>query len=202
MRFVVSALLLSIAIVASPAGAQTAHSSEEIVEFFAGSGALGASRGICVGTEEECASKADEPPRAGLDMLINFELDSAELTPDAQAKLDQFAKALTDNRLKPHRFVVEGHTDAYGSENYNLSLSERRANSVISFLLERGIEEGRITAQGKGMAEPRVSDPYAPVNRRVEMKIALSISCKTAVLYRSNSGEVCIVCGWAATTTF
>lgn len=163
-------------VLAAPAFAQsqTVQSSDDIVKFFAKAADLGASRGICVGTEEECKSKSDaagvQAP-TGLDMMINFNLNSSELTPDARTKLGEFAKALQDSRLKSHAFVVEGYTDASGGEQYNARLSERRAKSVTSFLLSHGIENARLTATGKGESNPRVDNPYDPVNRRVEMRI-------------------------------
>src|SRR5688572_28512620 len=115
MRIVVSALLMSAALASSHALAQSTHSSEDIVNFFSESIDLGTTRGICVGTEEEFSNHAEAAPRPGLDMLVNFELDSAELTPEARAQLAEFARALRDNRLKSHHFVIEGHTDARGS---------------------------------------------------------------------------------------
>ena len=60
-------------------------------------------------------------------MLINFGLDSAELDTTARAELDEFAKALKDNRLSTLDFVVEGYTDASGSAHYNEGLSERQS---------------------------------------------------------------------------
>jgi outer membrane protein OmpA-like peptidoglycan-associated protein len=168
-----SALALVAALVSADASAQSVQSSEEIVKFFATAVDLGASRGICVGTEDECASKAETPVRTGLDMLINFDLDSADLTPEAREKLGEFATALKDNRLKSHSFIVEGYTDALGPEHYNVGLSQRRAQAVSAFLLSNGIEPSRMSATGKGEGNPRVSDPYDPVNRRVEMRINL-----------------------------
>lgn len=163
-----------VALLCSPSAfAQSAQKSEDIVKFFANAVDLGAKRGICVGTEDECKSKPVEPAKTGLDMLINFDLDSAELTQDARAKLTEFAKALQDNRLRSHNFLVEGYTDASGSAGYNEGLSERRAQSVTAFLLNSGIESARINAIGKGETEPRAADPYDPANRRVEMRIKL-----------------------------
>ncbi|TIX15062.1 MAG: OmpA family protein, partial [Mesorhizobium sp.] len=147
------------------------QSSEDIIKFFASTAQLGQSRGICVGAADECDGKADAPAPAGLDMLVNFNLDSAELMPDARAKLGEFAKALKDNRLKSQNFVVEGYTDASGSPTYNRGLSERRAQSVTAFLLSNGIEPSRITSVGLGATLPRVANPYDPVNRRVEMRM-------------------------------
>ncbi len=173
MRSAPPVFALAIALVSGGAFAEPMQSSEDIVKFFANAVDLGASRAICVGTEDECAKKAKAPAQTGLDMLVNFDLDSAELTPDARAKLSEFAKALRDNRLKAHTFLVEGHTDASGPTDYNERLSERRAQSVTAFLLSNGIESSRIRPIGMGETHPRVTNPYDPVNRRVEMRINL-----------------------------
>lgn len=176
MRVVLSTIVLAAGLFAVEARAQDvnppgAQPKEEIVKFFASAVDLGKTRGICVGTEEECSQGAAKPVPTGLDMLINFDLNSADLTPGARAKLGEFAEALKDNRLKAHAFTVEGYTDASGSETYNAGLSERRAESVASFLLASGIEPARLKAMGMGESKPRVADPYDPVNRRVEMRI-------------------------------
>jgi outer membrane protein OmpA-like peptidoglycan-associated protein len=173
MRVATSVFVLAAAMMSANAFAQTTQSSEDIIKFFANAASLGASRGICVGTEDECKAKGKVPVQTGLDMLINFDLNSADLTPTARTELSEFAKALKDNRLRSHSFVVEGHTDASGSEIYNEGLSERRAQSVTAFLLASGIEPARIKAVGMGETHPRVADPYDPVNRRVEMRINL-----------------------------
>ncbi|MDQ6434718.1 OmpA family protein [Mesorhizobium sp. LHD-90] len=145
--------------------------SDQIVKYFADTADLGAKRGICIGTAEEC--NKDTPAPTGLDMLINFDLDSAELTEQARQNLNEFAKALKDDRLRAATFVVEGYTDASGEEQYNDRLSERRAQSVTSFLLANGITRDKVEAMGLGEKNPRVTDPYDPVNRRVEMRIKI-----------------------------
>ena len=169
---VAASILLSATLIASTgAYAQGAQTSEDIVKFFESDAGLGATRGICIGTEEQCGAKNQAAAPAGLDMLVNFELNSAELTPDARAMLNEFVKALKDERLRQRRFVVEGHTDASGSETYNSGLSERRAHSVTAFLLDNGIDPSRLESEGFGESHPRVADPYDPVNRRVEMRL-------------------------------
>ena len=173
MRFARFTFALIATLFSSAAFAQSVQSSNDIVKFFANAVDLGAKRGICVGTEDECKSKPVEAVKTGLDMLINFDLNSSELTPDARAKLTEFAAALKDNRLKSHAFAVEGYTDASGSETYNQALSQQRAQSVSAFLLAQGIEQARIDAVGKGENDPRNANPYDPVNRRVEMRIKL-----------------------------
>ena len=92
-------------------------------------------------------------------MLINFELNSTELTPQGKENLEEFAKALSDKRLSSAHFVVEGHTDALGSDEYNMGLSERRAQVVKNFLLEKGVSTAMVTAVGLGEKKPRESDP-------------------------------------------
>ncbi|WP_189347287.1 MULTISPECIES: OmpA family protein [unclassified Mesorhizobium] len=175
MRMGSSAFVLAVVLVSGQAFADPLQKSEDIVKFFAGAGNLGASRGICVGTEDECKSKAeakDAPAKkTGLDMMINFGLDSAQLDTTARTELDEFAKALKDQRLSSFSFVVEGHTDASGSSRYNQELSQRRAQSVAAFLTANGVAATRLEAIGLGKTHPRSANPYDPVNRRVEMRI-------------------------------
>jgi outer membrane protein OmpA-like peptidoglycan-associated protein len=145
--------------------------SDEIVKFFVDSADMGAKRGICIGTTEEC--NKDAPAPSGLDMLINFDLNSADLTEQARLNLNEFAKALKDERFRAATFIVEGYTDASGSEIYNNSLSDRRAQSVVAFLLANGISAEKVKAVGMGEQNPRVPNAYDPVNRRVEMRIEI-----------------------------
>ena len=102
------------------------------------------------------------------DLLVNFEFNSDQLTPAAKENLDQFAKALQDPRLKGQKFEIDGHTDATGTEDYNLGLSERRANAVVAYLASQGIDATALIAKGFGKTKPRVADPFSAENRRVE----------------------------------
>ena len=110
------------------------------------------------------------PPPAGLDLLINFDLDSARLTDAARQNLDAFVQALHHPALSGLRFAVEGHTDATGPDAYNLSLSRRRAAAVVDYLAARGVDTDRLAAQGYGESRPRTADPEDPQNRRVETR--------------------------------
>ena len=167
---------------ADPVAADPAYDRRAVADFLAKSAAevtgLGKSRsmrfagtrGICVGLESEC--RAEARPR-GFDMLINFDLDSAALTPIARANLNEMAAALADQRLSAVSFVIEGHTDARGDAWYNDDLSRRRAASVRGYLLARGVAPDKIEAVGLGERMPRVSNPYDPINRRVEMRVSV-----------------------------
>src|ERR1700722_8590651 len=65
-------------------------------------------------------------------------------------------------------FEIDGHTDATGPELYNLGLSERRASSVVAYLVTQGLEAATLKAKGFGKSKPRAADPFSAENRRVE----------------------------------
>lgn len=171
MRFSVCVLALGLGLSAAvQAQAQSAYTVDELVEYFIKSADLGATRGICIGTPQECAP----PEPQGLDMLVTFELDSAELTPEAQANLTLFAQMMQDERLQIARFVVEGHTDARGGDGYNIELSELRAEAVRRHLVGLGVAPERLSAIGLGKEKPRTGNAFDPENRRVELRLTLN----------------------------
>lgn len=102
-----------------------------------------------------------------------FETGQAELKGGAAANLGKLSAFLTHN---PDRTVtIEGHTDNVGADDYNLGLSQRRANSVQQFLLAQGISASRLTSTGKGENYPVAGNDSASgrqMNRRVEVIIA------------------------------
>lgn len=164
-------LLATVFIALAPAAtyAEDAYSTDQLVEFFVTSQDMGAARGICIGTAQECAT----PKPKGLDMRVTFELDSTDLTSETQKNLKTFADMMSHERLKSARFVVEGHTDERGGETYNQSLSEKRAASVVSYLSDLGVDPARLSAIGFGETKPRVDDGLDGENRRVEMRLDL-----------------------------
>lgn len=110
-----------------------------------------------------------KPPSVDLD--IRFEFDSDVLLPEARAQLDALGDALSSGPLSQYRFKIVGHTDGVGEEAYNLSLSDRRARSVKSYLTGTySILSGRLVEVGLGEQELKnAADPEAPENRRVEV---------------------------------
>lgn len=102
---------------------------------------------------------------------VRFDFDSARLTPDSKASLDDAVKIL--ERHSELQVEIAGHTDSIGSETYNQGLSERRARAVRDYLVAHGIDAGRLTVRGYGETEP-VADNATRVgraaNRRVEMR--------------------------------
>lgn len=110
-----------------------------------------------------------------LDLIVNFDFDSARLQPDARPLLENLAQAISSERLAQQRFVIEGHTDSRGGARYNQQLSERRARAVLDFLIGHGAPAQRLRSVGKGPSEPLTPDnPENPVNRRVRVVADLS----------------------------
>ncbi|HEX2552668.1 MAG TPA: OmpA family protein [Microvirga sp.] len=189
--FVLSSALGLLPWLAPSAGAQSgqpgpAYRESDIVEQFAPTAAPltrgvrrgRLNRGLCVGTEADCPASepaalqaAAPPPKPTFDLMVTFDYNSDDLTAEARQNLDEFAKALRNERLRGMSFAVEGHTDAKGSDAYNLALSERRAKAVVRYLVDQGIEGSRLAARGYGEAKPRVPDPLDASNRRVETRV-------------------------------
>ena len=174
-----AATALAVAFSASlaPAHADPAYSAENVVQIFLKQKdalKVGKTRALCVGTAADCKKQevAEAPPSVQFDLLANFEFNSDKLTPAARENLDEFARALKDPRLAGSKFEIDGHTDAVGPEQYNLGLSERRADAVVSYLASEGIESSLLVAKGFGKSKPRVANPYSPLNRRVETHLS------------------------------
>ncbi|HXW73503.1 MAG TPA: OmpA family protein [Steroidobacteraceae bacterium] len=115
-------------------------------------------------------------PRITLD--IRFASDSDQLTPGAQAQLAQLGNALTSPDLAQRRFLIAGHTSATGSAEHNQHLSEARARSVRSYLIEHfHLAPGRLEATGYGSSRPLPNfPPGALQQRRVEISTLPSTS--------------------------
>lgn len=110
-------------------------------------------------------------PAPKRDLLITFELNSANLTEQARANAKVFADALKSPALSGSKFEIAGYTDASGSADQNLTLSQQRADAVKSFLVGQGIDPSRITSKGFGANDFAVpSNPRSPQNRRVEAR--------------------------------
>ena len=110
-------------------------------------------------------------PASALSAPVQFEFDSSVILPQAREQLDAIAAGI--KLLPPGRSVViEGHTDATGSEDYNQQLSRRRAAAVKQYLSQRhGIAPQRLRDVGLGMSQPIEGiDPLAPENRRVQFR--------------------------------
>lgn len=125
--------------------------------------------------QEELAELQAQQTERGIVLTLGdvlFDFDKATLRSGAQQNLARLVRFLEEN---PDREVlVEGHTDSVGSDSYNLALSERRADAVLSFLMQNGISRQRMLSRGYGKSYPVVSNETAEGrqrNRRVEVVI-------------------------------
>lgn len=101
---------------------------------------------------------------------VNFKFDSAELTDQAKAALDRMSIDLLEQPSS--KLLLEGHTDAIGTEEYNLRLSQRRIDSVKAYLVVKGYPSQNIQAIGYGESQPiatNESPEGRALNRRVEL---------------------------------
>jgi OOP family OmpA-OmpF porin len=83
---------------------------------------------------------------------VTFEFNSAELTATSRPVLDDVAASLQKHPLL--KVELQGHTDSTGPADYNLKLSERRANSVRNYLISHGVPESQLAAKGYGLTQP------------------------------------------------
>lgn len=103
---------------------------------------------------------------------VNFKFNSAELTPQAKIVLDGVAQEMV--RYENVRVEVEAHTDSIGSSNYNLKLSQRRALSVVDYVVSRGVDRRRLIAKGYGSSRPIASN-YTEEGRRRNRRVEFTV---------------------------
>jgi outer membrane protein OmpA-like peptidoglycan-associated protein len=120
---------------------------------------------------------APPPPLVLRDTLvlegINFAFDSSALTPESYAILDRVAQALLVPEWANSRWQIAGHTSGIGTPEYNMALSQRRAEAVRAYLVSRGVPNSRLTSVGFGEANPMYpndSEGRNWRNRRVELR--------------------------------
>ncbi|HST35841.1 MAG TPA: OmpA family protein [Allosphingosinicella sp.] len=111
------------------------------------------------------------PPRVEGPFVIFFDWDKDEITPQAAAILDNAAGAY--QRMGSASVVLAGHADRSGAADYNVGLSQRRANNTRAYLAGRGVPDGSITTEAFGESRPLVDTADGvrePQNRRVEIR--------------------------------
>jgi outer membrane protein OmpA-like peptidoglycan-associated protein len=103
---------------------------------------------------------------------IFFDFDKATLRPESFNELDRLVKLLTENPTI--KVEISAHTDSKGSDEYNMKLSQKRAESVVNYLIGKGISKDRLIARGYGETQPidtNDTEEGRQNNRRVEFKI-------------------------------
>lgn len=129
---------------------------------------------LCPNTPEGVIVDEDGCPIAGQTILsltgVNFEFDKSTLTTEAQDTLDEAVDALL-NSDEVVEVRVEGHTDSIGTEEYNQKLSQERSESVVEYLVSKGVNGNNLIPVGMGETSPTASndtDAGRALNRRVD----------------------------------
>jgi len=124
------------------------------------------------------AARVNRPPLTGeleklaqLTVAVQFDLNSARIRPDSFRTLGLMADSLYHPYLQGYRFLIVGHTDAKGKRDYNLRLSQQRADAIREALINPfGISPSRLEAVGLGEEQLlRPTNPEAADNRRVQL---------------------------------
>jgi outer membrane protein OmpA-like peptidoglycan-associated protein len=149
----------------SAAPVDTAKAAED--ENFVNSVRNRATRSLSIGEREKIATIARDKP--SIDLEINFEYNSARIGNAATRQVNELGTALIDPALKGNTFILAGFADKSGEVSYNQKLSERRADSVKQYLVEKfQIPAANLVTVGYGSTHfKNESDPFASENRRV-----------------------------------
>ena len=136
---------------------------------------LSASKEFEVDIEITSTAKPIELPN------IFYDFDRWELRPESMAALDKLIEVLNDNPT----IVIElgAHTDSRGTLEYNYDLSQKRAQSVVNYLIERGVPAERLRAKGYAQSQPKVADeqlvkqyPFLEVGAKLDQKFIDSLT--------------------------
>lgn len=110
------------------------------------------------------------------DSGLMFDFDSYSLTPGTKQNLTGLSKTL--NKYEDTNILIEGHTDKKGTEDYNMTLSKKRAQAVANYIGQLNVKSGRVTTEGYGEAQSISENDQE--NRRVEVAIYANKKMKKA----------------------
>jgi len=136
-----------------------------------------APRSLSLGEREQIAEIAATKPK--IDLEIQFDYNSAEISRTAMPAVQELGKALSDPSLKGATLVVAGHTDGVGGNSFNQDLSERRADTIKRYLVDKyGLAGKNLIAVGYGKTKLKdTANPTDAINRRVQV---VNMDVKTA----------------------
>jgi outer membrane protein OmpA-like peptidoglycan-associated protein len=127
------------------------------------------SRSLSMGEREQIAAVVKDKPK--IDLEINFDYNSDRISTKSLPSVQALGRALANADLKGSTFVLAGHTDAAGGEAYNQELSERRADSIKRYLVDKSrIPAADLVTVGYGKTKLKdPANPLAEANRRVQI---------------------------------
>jgi outer membrane protein OmpA-like peptidoglycan-associated protein len=130
--------------------------------------------------------RVEEGIKVEFNEKILFEFSKSDLSTAAKTNLDKLVQVL--NKYPNTNIEVQGHTDSRGTDEYNMGLSERRANTVADYLKSEGIANSRITTKGFGESAPGYTNDTPEgmaQNRRVEFLITANEQMKAEAKQRA-----------------
>ena len=127
------------------------------------------SRSLSMGEREQIAAIVKDKPK--IDLEINFDYNSDRISAKSLPSVQALGRALANPDLKGSTFILAGHTDAAGGDTYNQDLSERRADAIKRYLVEKAsIPTADLVTVGYGKTKLKdPANPLAEVNRRVQV---------------------------------
>ena len=155
------------------------HEADEILAGAAIGAGIGAGVGAYMDRQEEKIARipgtsveriSDDMLLVHFDSDLLFEVNRYDLSSDARSSLDRAAEVMAE--FDKTAVIVQGHTDSSGGEDLNQTLSERRADRVVGYLAERGVDPQRMVATGYGESRPIASNDTTSgkaQNRRVDL---------------------------------
>jgi outer membrane protein OmpA-like peptidoglycan-associated protein len=151
------------------APAQTDPAATEAEGKFVQSLRNRSTRSLSTGEREQIATIVKDKPK--IDLEMNFDYNSDRISAGSLPSVQALGRALANPELKGSTFIVAGHTDAAGSDTYNQDLSERRADSIKRYLVEKsGIPAADLVTVGYGKTKLKdPANPLSEVNRRVQV---------------------------------
>jgi len=163
-------------------------------------GAIGGTAGALIGKKMDKQAKEIQQSIPGAEVIpyeegiivkfdsgILFGVDKSALQANAKQNIDNLAASL--NKYPDTDIMVIGHTDASGSDSYNMKLSDRRAESVKDYAIAQGVAPSRLRTVGKGETEPIATNDTAEgmgLNRRVEIVIVANEKMKQEAKAQAN----------------
>ena len=134
-------------------------------------------RSLSLGEREQIAEISSTKPN--IDLEIQFDYNSAQISKNSTQAVQELGKALSNSNLRGSTFVVAGHTDGIGGDSFNQDLSERRADTIKRYLVDKyGLTGSDLVTVGYGKTKLKdAANPADPVNRRVQV---VNMDTKTA----------------------
>jgi outer membrane protein OmpA-like peptidoglycan-associated protein len=129
---------------------------------------------------------------------IQFALNSSELSETSKTNLTDLAETL--QKYKDTNILIEGHTDVTGTREHNMTLSEKRAQSVSNFLESIGVANKRITTEGYGPDQP-VADNESDYGRQQNRRVEVAIFANDKLKKKAEKGDLGEVTADESTTT-